>query len=223
MTIRLLMKPAFAVALCSCSLYAQTVDRSKTQGNCSPIVSGSKNDISINCSRISQEQAQKMSALLNKILANQLDASVVMEKLDEILQRLPSDRRIPVNDTQLISILRRNPSSANVLAETPNREAQQLGLDIYAILHNAGWTTRDQSVRGFMSVGGPTQDGIVVFTHGQPINAGETLHLDLPNNDPLLVLQDFCKSAKLKCVFERRMETPEGSYDIQVGPNPPAT
>jgi hypothetical protein len=67
---------------------AQTTQtgEAKTSGPCSPAVSGSNNQFSINCQGIGKEQGQKMLDILNKILANQLDPEAVMAKLDEILK-----------------------------------------------------------------------------------------------------------------------------------------
>ena len=57
-----------------------------TTGPCSPAVSGSNNQFSINCQGISKEQGAKMLGILNKILQNRLDTKTVMAKLDEILK-----------------------------------------------------------------------------------------------------------------------------------------
>src|SRR5712692_10282925 len=55
-----------------------------TKGPCSPAVTGNTNQFTINCPQIDQQQGQKMLAILNKILAKQLDPDAVMTKLDEI-------------------------------------------------------------------------------------------------------------------------------------------
>jgi len=52
-------------------------------GSCNTAVVGDNNQITINCQ--SKLQAEKMLAVMNKILANQLDPDVVTKKLDEIL------------------------------------------------------------------------------------------------------------------------------------------
>jgi hypothetical protein len=69
-------------------VYSQTVTtrRAETKGPCSPAVTGSGNQFTINCPGISKEQGHKMLEILNKILANQLDPKAVMDKLDEILK-----------------------------------------------------------------------------------------------------------------------------------------
>ena len=55
-----------------------------TSGSCSPIAPANTGSITINCPGMSKEQGDKMLAILNKILANQLDPNVVLAKLDEI-------------------------------------------------------------------------------------------------------------------------------------------
>lgn len=56
----------------------------ETKGTCSPAVSGNNNQVSIRCQGISEEQAKRMTSILNKVLANQIDPDLVMGKLDEI-------------------------------------------------------------------------------------------------------------------------------------------
>src|SRR6266581_1060729 len=74
---------AFIVSPC-CG--QNTTGNAETTGACSPAISGNSNQVSINCQGISKEQAEKMSSILNKILANQIDPAKVMAKLDEILK-----------------------------------------------------------------------------------------------------------------------------------------
>jgi len=68
-----------------CLGQTKATGEAKTAGLCSPAVTGSKNTFQITC-KIVNEQGQKMLGILNKILANQLDPKMVMEKLDEILK-----------------------------------------------------------------------------------------------------------------------------------------
>lgn len=57
-----------------------------TSAPCSPITPYNTGSITINCPGMSQERSRKMLAILNRILANQLDPDLVMVKLDEIQQ-----------------------------------------------------------------------------------------------------------------------------------------
>ena len=53
-----------------------------TSGSCSPIAPNNSGNITIQCPGMSADQAKKMAAILNKILANQLDPDAVMKMLE---------------------------------------------------------------------------------------------------------------------------------------------
>ncbi len=55
-----------------------------TSAPCSPIAPNNTGSITISCPGISQDQGQKLIAILNKILAKQIDPETVLTKLDEI-------------------------------------------------------------------------------------------------------------------------------------------
>jgi hypothetical protein len=61
-----------------------TTGKSQTSGPCSPAVSGNHNTFNIDC-RIDPQQGKQMIEMLNKVLSNQIDSSLVMKKLDELL------------------------------------------------------------------------------------------------------------------------------------------
>ncbi len=65
--------------------FAQSTPTKQQAGDCSINDVGSNNQLTIDCRGISKEQGQKILAILNKMLANQIDADKVMAKLDEIL------------------------------------------------------------------------------------------------------------------------------------------
>lgn len=94
------------------SSFAASQQPATTSGPCSPIASHNSGAITINCPGISKEQGQKMIAILNRILANQLDASTVMEKLDEILAAKSGSIR---NQTCVGSACAQGPNSSAVL------------------------------------------------------------------------------------------------------------
>lgn len=74
--------------LATMSVFAQIqTGTATTSGACSPAASGNNNVFTINCG-IGEAQGQKMVDILNKILANQLDPTEVMKKLDEILHAI---------------------------------------------------------------------------------------------------------------------------------------
>ncbi len=65
----------------------------KTAATCSAANTGNQNHFIINCG-IGKEQGQQMIAILNKVLANQLDPTAVMAKLDEILKNINPNRPV---------------------------------------------------------------------------------------------------------------------------------
>lgn len=82
---------ASASLLCSWAVNAQpTVKQDSKNSPCSNIVALS-GTLTVNCSSLTPAQKriiEGIPALLNKILANQLDPSAVMDKLDEILRHV---------------------------------------------------------------------------------------------------------------------------------------
>ena len=87
----LLLLSLFMPALC---LSQTNTGKAETRGSCSPANTGNVGQITISCSGMSKEQAQKMVEILNKILANQLDTAQVMSKLDEILHTIDPNRPV---------------------------------------------------------------------------------------------------------------------------------
>ncbi len=79
-----------------------------TSAPCSPIAPENTGTITINCPGMSKEQGQKMLAILNKIVANQLEPSLVMAKLDEIQSGLHRIERhqgwLELTDEQITSV-----------------------------------------------------------------------------------------------------------------------
>jgi hypothetical protein len=62
-----------------------TTGKARTSGVCSPATSGNNNTFVIKCG-IGSTQGKQMIEILNKVLANQIDPTTVMTKLDEILK-----------------------------------------------------------------------------------------------------------------------------------------
>jgi hypothetical protein len=61
-----------------------TTGIAETTGACSPAVSGNNNQLTINCQDVSKDQAARITSILNRILAKQIDPDVVMLQLDEL-------------------------------------------------------------------------------------------------------------------------------------------
>lgn len=83
------MKAVFVILLTVVlqgSLFGQTTPgKATTSGVCSPATSGNNNTFVIKCG-IGSAQGKQMIQILNKVLANQIDPTAVMTKLDEILK-----------------------------------------------------------------------------------------------------------------------------------------
>src|SRR5690349_3211924 len=101
--------------------WSQTSGTAESKGSCSPAVSGSHNQFTINCPGVSKEQIQKMLPILNKILAKQLDPDAVMKKLDDIsagvqeIQRRTGDRELTnAQIAKLTALLKKSPQTITV-------------------------------------------------------------------------------------------------------------
>jgi hypothetical protein len=66
------------------SAFAQAPITAKTTGNCSPVIAGSTNRVTINCSGLSQAKATELVDLMNRILAEHMDLSEVNSRLDQL-------------------------------------------------------------------------------------------------------------------------------------------
>lgn len=74
-----------------CHSQTPATGQAQTKGPCSPAVSGHSNTFVIKCG-IDKAQGREMLAIINKILANELDPNAVMAKLDEILAAVNPNR-----------------------------------------------------------------------------------------------------------------------------------
>jgi hypothetical protein len=135
------------------------------------------------------------------------------------INEVPPERRIkPDVVTSAGPVLAASRARVNVIVMAGDNEAQQLGVDIYNLLKNSGWTMENQIVVSAMKVGGPFEPGVVIYRHGEPVTTETTV--SLPAGHPLLALRAFFEKAQLKYTAQQRMGTPEGVIDIEVGPSP---
>jgi hypothetical protein len=134
------------VLLVSAVCYGQPTSTglAKTTGECSPAVTGNKNTFTINCA-VDKEQGERMLAILNKILRNQLDPTAVMAKLDEIGKdvknlspRRLSEKQIADLQESVKNNCSRSSALINVTASNGNQEAQRYGMDFVNALRAAG-------------------------------------------------------------------------------------
>ena len=63
---------------------AQKDIRASTTGTCSPVVTGTSSQVTINCNGLSAAKANQLVVLMNRILAERLDLSEVNTKLDQL-------------------------------------------------------------------------------------------------------------------------------------------
>jgi len=75
------MKSLIFLLFASAAIAQQSVT---TTAPCSPIAPDNNGSITINCPGMTKEDGRKMLAILNRILANQINPDLVMIKLDEI-------------------------------------------------------------------------------------------------------------------------------------------
>src|ERR1700691_1068403 len=89
---------------------AQSATGSATaKGACSPANTGNDNTFVIHCG-IDKEQGAELIAIMNKILASQLNPVEVMAKLDEILRNMRAPRRLcNLQKSELAECLRKKP------------------------------------------------------------------------------------------------------------------
>lgn len=168
------MKSPFMVAALALAVilpwpsYGQTTSTgtATTVGPCSPAVSGNNDSFTITCGGIDKSQGQKMLAILNKILANQVNPEEVNRKLDEILKALAAsaDRTLTVPQAKAIADAAKDiPPDIKIVVEHPtdyeSSEYAKTIRDTIVGVHPAELSTA-------LSYGGqPPPVGLFVFAH----------------------------------------------------------
>ncbi len=120
-----------------------TTGKASTSGVCSPAVTGSNNQFRITCEGIGKEQGQTILAILNKILAEHIDLSAVMQKLDDMKQNPPDPNRgvlIPANDP--------NPFVDDWCEEHPPKGSYRLYLGPHYFLSSTTFPTSAIRIHG---------------------------------------------------------------------------
>ncbi|MGA2962121.1 MAG: hypothetical protein ABSD96_10640 [Candidatus Korobacteraceae bacterium] len=137
-----------ATAICSFGQTAPSVKQQARDSACSNIVALAGN-VNINCSSLTPTERKLIEgipAVLNKILANQLDPAAVMAKLDEIGKDVKQLVPRRLSDKQMLDLnaaARKLCSSTfpmiNVTASNGNQEAQRYAMDfVNALRHETG-------------------------------------------------------------------------------------
>jgi len=132
-------------------MWGQTISsgQAKTEGPCSPAVSGNHNQVTITCKGISDKMSAQLVDLMNRIAKNQLDAEAVMDKLDGCLAGVKEVREeqqpwhlTDDEKTQLLTSLRlappyANPARISVNVIPTDRNASLFAMDLLVVLKEA--------------------------------------------------------------------------------------
>jgi hypothetical protein len=124
-----------------------------------------------------------MLAILNKILAKQLDPNTVMTKLDHIssgiqdIQHRTGDRVLSESQSsQLAGALSKSPQHISVVL-IGDREANAYGKQIIKVLQDAGWTVSVNLI-GVMA---PPAYGIMASGNDAVLNSFNAVGIDASN------------------------------------------
>jgi hypothetical protein len=122
-----------------------TTGKASTSAPCSLANTGSGNNIKITCNGIGAKQGGEILGLLNKIYTSEMDVSVVLEKLDEILQRT-ANRRVSDDQAEaFVSALCAVPNSKIKVGCTVGGGDESLLFlrQLMPLFIRAGWTLED--------------------------------------------------------------------------------
>ncbi len=211
------MKLMLALMLCAVPLHAQT-GAAKTSGPCSPAVTGNNNQFTIRCDGVTKAEGDKILAVMNKILANQLDAGTVLKKLDEILKTrgvnqncpngicaggditgsptvynaAPQRRLLTEQKTALVDCLQRNPGKFTVAALANNSEAYKYAQDWYDVFTSAHWSNEQPIPIAIFTIGGGMWSGVKMSISGDWDSASQRalLKVGSPEHDAFVCFQN---------------------------------
>lgn len=190
-----------------CWCQATSTGTADTKGPCSPAVTGSNNTFTITCD-IDQKQGQKMLAIMNKILANQLNPVEVNAKLDAILRNLHVPRQLSSSQkSELAQCLAKKPGRFSIGAIANNSEAYKYAQDWRDVFISAGWEIehKDIPIQIFIIGGGmwsgmqfsvhdasPVQGQIALATGSPEQNLHQCLsgRSDIPDGGQIIAYKD---------------------------------
>jgi hypothetical protein len=174
-----------------------------TSAPCSPIAPDNTGTITINCPGMSKEQGQKMLAILNKILANQLDPDVVIGKLDEIEKELqgvaksiPRSRVMSEPHLQVFtSALNETIGGIRVIIAGSSDDVYPLAKQLCEAAKQAKWNYACPRGRNSVMAGEPEIEGLECYTADW-------------HSEDALVFKQAMKAADLLCTFVPHQWTP---------------
>ena len=117
-----------------------------TRGACSPATTGNNNSFTISCG-IGKEQGEKLIAILNKILSNQIDPSAVMSKLDDIqkgvedIKQNTARRRLSAQEKQRLTeaLSPMAGHTINITCTMGDTEGKDFAMDFVEVFRAAHW------------------------------------------------------------------------------------
>jgi hypothetical protein len=218
---KLLLPVCFLLSFPAMAQSQSTTGPATTKGACSPANTGNDNTFVINCG-IDKGQGAELIAIMNKILANQLNPADVMAKLDEILRNVHPPRRL--SDSQkgeLATCLKKKPGRFSIGSLQGNSEAYKYAQDWREVFMSAGWEIEhtDIPIQIFMIGGGmwsgmqigvhdasPTQGQMAIANGSPEQNLGQCLvgRNDIPTGGRIIPYKD----------------KPTGSVFIQISDQP---
>jgi hypothetical protein len=192
-----------------------------TKGVCSPANTGNNSTFVIYCG-IDKGQGAELIAIMNKILANQLNPADVMAKLDEILRNMHLPRRLSDSQkTELAECLRKKPGRFSIGAIANNGEAYRYAQDWREVFTAAGWEIehKDIPIQIFL-IGGGMWSGMQITMHNASPTQGQiALANDSPEqnlNQCLAGRNDIPGGGRLSADKDK----PTGSVSIQISDLP---
>ena len=162
-----------AILLVAGTCWSQTSSTgdADTSGPCSPAVTGSGNQFTINCPGISKQQGSELLMILNKVAKNQLDPKLVMAKLDEIqngIKQLRDRDWVELTKAQIQSLCNAlsTPNREHVTVLVPNEDGSRLLLanQVGEAFRCAKWDTDVVPIVTLFGANSQIPSGIEVLT-----------------------------------------------------------
>jgi hypothetical protein len=218
---KLLLSVCFLLSFSVTAQCQSATGPATTKGACSPANTGNDNTFVIHCG-IDKEQGAELIAIMNKILASQLNPVEVMAKLDEILRNMHAPRRLSnLQKSELAECLRKKPGRFSIGSIANNSEAYRYAQDWREVFISAGWEIehKDIPIQIFL-IGGGMWSGMQISVHdASPIQGQMALANDSPEqnlNQCLVGRSDIPNGGRLIPY----KDNPTGSVSIQISDQP---
>jgi hypothetical protein len=218
---KLFLPFCFLLSFAAMAQSQSTTGPATTKGSCSPANTGNDNTFVINCG-IDKGQGAELIAIMNKILANQLNSADVMAKLDEILRNVHPPRRLPASQkSELSECLKKKPGRFSIMSLQDNSEANRYAQDWREVFISAGWEIEhtDIPIQIFM-IGGGMWSGMQISVHDASPTQGQ---IAIANDSPeqnlgqcLVGRNDIPTGGRIIAYKEK----PTGSAFIQISDEP---